>query len=232
MRADELALVMPAFNEEANIGRSIDAAVATGKRLEADYEVVIVDDGSLDGTADRVREKSATNPRVRLVSFAKNRGFGAALRTALQSAEKALVFYTDSDLQFDLGEIDKLLRHVGEVPVVVGYRVDRQDSMIRKWNAWAWGRLQWMLFGLDVHDIDCGFKLFRREVIHDLPMRSNGAFISTEILLRLQAAGHGICEVPVHHYPRAAGASTGANPVVIAHAFRELWKLRTELRGR
>ena len=115
---------------------------------------------------------------------------------------------------------------------MIGYRVDRQDHRMRKVNAWAWGRLQWALFGLDVRDIDCGFKLFRREVLQSMPMHSDGAFISTEILLRARAAGHRIREVPVHHYPRKAGAPTGANLRVIGKAFRELWELRRELRSR
>jgi hypothetical protein len=115
---------------------------------------------------------------------------------------------------------------------VIGYRVNRQDHLMRKVNAWAWGRLQWALFGLDARDIDCGFKLFRREVLQSMPMHSDGAFISTEILLRARAAGHRIHEVPVHHYPRKAGAPTGANFRVIGKAFRELWELRRELRSR
>jgi len=162
----------------------------------------------------------------------QNRGFGGALKTGLKGADKPHVFYTDSDLQFDLEEIAGLLEAIDEAPVVIGYRVDRQDHRMRKVNAWAWGRLQWALFGLDVRDIDCGFKLFRREVLQSMPMHSDGAFISTEILLRARAAGHRIREVPVHHYPRKAGAPTGANLRVIGKAFRELWELRRELRSR
>ncbi|MGH7856640.1 MAG: glycosyltransferase family 2 protein, partial [Candidatus Binatia bacterium] len=225
-----LSIVMPAYNEEANIAPAVRAAVAAAEPLASDYEIVVVNDGSRDGTAERVEEEARANPRVRLISFPENRGFGAAVKTGLKAAGKALVFYTDSDLQFDLAEIGKLLARIEECPVVIGYREDRQDHWMRIVNAWAWGRLQYVLFGLDVHDIDCGFKLFRREVLREMPMRSNGAFLSTEILLRAQAAGHRICEVPVRHYPRRAGAPTGANLRVILRAFKELWVLRRELR--
>lgn len=225
-----LSIVMPAYNEEANVAAAVRAAAAAGERFADDYEIVIVDDGSRDATGERVREEERANPRVRLIQFPQNRGFGAAVKTGLKAADKPLVFYTDSDLQFDLGQIGDLLAHAGTYPVVIGYRVNRQDHFVRKVNAWAWGMLQRVLFGLRVHDIDCGFKLFRREVLQEMPMRSDGAFLSTEILLRAQAAGHRIFEVPVQHYPRKAGAPTGANFRVIRKAFVELWKLRRELR--
>ena len=225
-----LSIVMPAYNEEANVGRAIDAAREAVRRFADDFEIVIVDDGSRDRTAERVAEAAKADPRVRLISFPENRGFGAAVKTGLKAAEKPLVFYTDSDLQFDLAQIGDLLARIDEAPIVVGYRVNRQDHWVRLLNAWAWGRLQYVLFGLDVHDIDCGFKLFRREVVQRLPMHSDGAFLSTEILLRARAAGYPIVEVPVQHYPRTAGSSTGANWNVIAKAFRELWALRAELR--
>jgi len=115
---------------------------------------------------------------------------------------------------------------------VVGYRVNRQDPWIRKLNAQAWGSLQRLVFGIRVRDIDCGFKIFRREVVAEMPMHSDGAFISTEILARAMAAGHRIVEIPVRHYPRRAGAPTGANPGVILKAFREMAELWGDLRAR
>ena len=231
-RSPGLSLVMPAYNEEANVGAAARACAAAGEKFAEDYEVIVVDDGSRDRTSECVQAEARTNPRVRLIRLPQNRGFGGALKTGLKGADKLHVFYTDSDLQFDLEEIAGLLEAIEEAPVVIGYRVDRQDHLVRKVNAWAWGRLQWALFGLDVRDIDCGFKLFRREVLQAMPMRSDGAFISTEILLRARAAGHRIREVPVHHYPRKAGAPTGANLRVIGKAFRELWELRRELGSR
>jgi glycosyltransferase involved in cell wall biosynthesis len=229
-RCAGLSLVMPAYNEEANVADAIRACATAGDTFAEDYEVIVVDDGSRDHTAERVSHEAQTNPRVRLISLPQNRGFGGALKAGLKAADKPLVFYTDCDLQFDLNELGGLLEKADGCPIVVGYRVNRQDHFVRKMNAWAWGRLQWVLFGLDVRDIDCGFKLFRREVLQEMPMRSDGAFIATEILLRARAAGHRICEVPVQHYPRKAGAPTGANLKVIRKAFRELWDLRKELR--
>jgi glycosyltransferase involved in cell wall biosynthesis len=225
-----LSIVLPAYNEEANITEAIRVARETAARFAEAYEVVIVDDGSCDRTADRIREAAERDASVRLISLPENRGYGAAVKTGLQAARLPLVFYTDSDLQFDLGQIADLLARIDEFPVVIGYREDRQDHWMRNVNAAAWGMLQRLVFGLRVRDIDCAFKLFRREVVEKMPMRSEGAFLSTEILVRAQTAGHRIFQLPVRHYPRKAGAPTGARFRVIAKAFRELWRLRAELR--
>jgi glycosyltransferase involved in cell wall biosynthesis len=222
---------MPAYDEEANVASAVAAARSAAERFADDWEVVIVDDGSRDATADRVREAAGGDPRVRLLQHPRNRGYGAAVRTGLKAATKPFVFFTDSDLQFDLAEIRLLVDRAGECAVVIGYRKNRQDPWVRKLNAWAWGRLQWALFGLRVRDVDCAFKLFRRDVVADMPMKSDGAFLSTEILLRAEAAGHRVCEVGVTHHPRRAGAPTGAKLAVIRKAFEELWQLRRELRA-
>ncbi|MEA2626792.1 MAG: hypothetical protein QOD06_2837 [Candidatus Binatota bacterium] len=229
-RCRSLSIVLPAYDEEANVGRAIEAARTAGSRFTDDLEIIVVDDGSRDGTTDRVLAEAAVDPRVRLIRFPDNRGYGAAVKTGLQAATKELVFFTDSDLQFDLEQIGELLARSAEAGVVVGYRADRSDSWPRKLNAWAWNRLQRALFDLDVRDVDCAFKLFRREVIASMPMRSEGAFFSTEILVRARAAGHRIVELPVRHYPRRAGSPSGARVAVIARAFRELWRLSGDLR--
>ena len=230
-RLEGLSIVLPAYNEEANIGAAVTAARAAGERFARDFEVIVVDDGSRDATGERVLAAAGGDSRIRLIRHEQNRGYGGAVKTGLKAARCPFVFFTDSDLQFDLNEIGDLAARVGEASVVVGYRANRQDNSVRKLNAWAWGRLQRFVFGIRVRDIDCAFKLFRREVIADMPMRSDGAFLSTEILARAMAAGHSIVEIPVHHYPRRAGAPTGARPGVILKAFREMAELWGDLRG-
>jgi glycosyltransferase involved in cell wall biosynthesis len=231
-RLDGLTIVLPAYNEEANVAAAIDAARAAGGRFADDVEVIVVDDGSRDATAERALAAAGGDDRVRLLRHEKNRGYGGAVKTGLKAAKQPYVFFTDSDLQFDLGQIGELIPHLGEAPVVVGYRANRQDPWIRKLNAQAWGMLQRLVFGIRVRDIDCAFKIFRREVVAEMPMHSDGAFLSTEILARAMAAGHRIVEIPVQHYPRRAGAPTGANPGVILKAFREMAELWGELRAR
>ncbi len=230
MKHPGLSIVLPAYNEEANIDEAIRLAGEAASRFADEHEVIVVDDGSRDRTSERVGEAARSDPRVRLISLPENRGYGAAVKTGLQAARMPLVFFTDSDLQFDLGQIADLLAKIDEFPVVIGYRVDRQDHWMRKLNAFGWSVLQRLFFGLQVRDIDCAFKLFRREVLESMPMRSDGAFLSAELLVRATAAGNRICQIPVRHYPRKAGAPTGARLGVIARAFRELWELKGELR--
>ncbi len=225
-----LSAVMPAYNEEANVGRAIEAVRAAIEPWFDRIEVIVVDDGSRDRTADEVRKASEADPRVRLVQHPKNRGYGAAVTSGLRAAELPLVFYTDADLQFDPRQITALLARADEAPIVVGYRRNRQDPWHRKLNAWAWNVLQWAFFGLSIRDIDCAFKLLRREVIQSVDLAAEGAFFSTELLLRAKAKGFAIVEVPVDHFPRQAGAPTGARLGVIARAFVEMWRLRRELR--
>lgn len=225
-----LSAVMPAFNEEANVAGAIQAIVAASDPLFDRLEVIVVDDGSRDHTAEKVRDAALADPRVRLMQHQVNRGYGAAVTTGLRAAALPLVFYTDADLQFDPRQISDLLAKIDDAPIVVGYRRNRQDRWHRKLNAWAWNLLQWMFFGLSVRDVDCAFKLLRREVISAIDLAAEGAFFSSELLLRAKAKGFAIVEVPVDHYPRRAGAPTGARLGVIARAFREMWRLRRELR--
>ncbi len=139
------------------------------------------------------------------------------------------VVFTDADLQFRLADLVALFDVAEEVDVVAGYRAPRVDSPFRRLLGWGWGRLVRLLYGLRIRDVDCAFKLFRREVLDAIPIESVGAFINTEILVRANAAGFRIREVPVRHYPRVSGTASGARPRVILRALRELVTLRSRL---
>ncbi len=225
----QLSFVMPAFNEEGNIAESIRRCVSTGVELGLDFEVVVVDDGSSDDTRTILQRCCEADPRVRAVLHAKNGGYGAALRSGLLAARKDHVFFTDADLQFDLKEISRLLAKADRYDIVAGYRSPRRDPLVRRFNGWAWSRLVGFVFGLQVRDVDCAFKLFDRQVFEQVPIYSLGAFINTEILVRARAKGFSVTEVAVSHFPRSHGEQSGANLRVIAKAFRELFSLRREL---
>ncbi|HEY7114442.1 MAG TPA: glycosyltransferase family 2 protein [Thermoanaerobaculia bacterium] len=226
---ESLTVALPAYNEEANIAAMIEDVVRTVGPLAADWEVVVVDDGSRDQTAAAVSEIESREPRVRLVRHERNRGYGAAVWTGLTSARKELVFFTDSDRQFDLSEIRGLLEWLRGGDLAVGYRSPRRDPLARKINGWAWSRLVNLLFGYTARDIDCAFKVMRRSVVEALRqgVRSQGATFSAELLVRAKAAGFRIRELPVEgHRPRAAGSPTGARLSVVLRAFRELAAFR------
>ena len=208
MARPALSLVMPAYNEAGNIERAVRAAAAAGDKAGT-YEVVVVDDGSRDATGERLAALEAEmGARLRVVRHEKNRGYGAALRSGFAAAEGDLVFYTDSDNQFDLSELASVIPLMSEWDAVLGYRIDRKDARRRLLTSWVFNRLSCAVFDLDVRDINCSFKLFRRDVLRALPLQSDDFFIDTEIVVRLHRAGFRCVERGVTHLPRLAGRST------------------------
>ncbi len=224
-----LSLCMPAYNERDNLGDTLDAAIAILPEFVQRFEIVVVDDGSRDDTAEIVASYAWRDRRVRLVRHEQNRGYGAAVTSGLRAAEGDLVAFTDSDGQFSFLDIPQLLTQLKDHDVVIGYRYRRADNRLRLFNAWAWNRLIRMVLGVRVKDLDCAFKLFRRKIVARLRLKSTGAAINAEMLVQCVRGGVKLCEVPVNHYPRYAGAPTGAALKVILRAFRELprlWKYR------
>jgi glycosyltransferase involved in cell wall biosynthesis len=226
----QLSLVFPVFDEEDNIGQLLEQALTLAPRLAPEFEIVVVDDGSGDGSARIIEAHRLAEPRVRVIRHAANRGYGAALRAGLREARGELVFFSDADLQFDLDELATLLAHARDFDIVAGYRRPRRDPWHRRLLAAAWGTLVRGLFDLPVRDIDCAFKVFRRHVLEAIPIASVGAFVNTEMLVRARQAGFRIHQVPVTHRRRRFGSQTGARPRVIVRALFELLALYRELR--
>ena len=230
-RLPGLSASFPAHNEEDNVEPMIADLLAALPDFAERFEVIVVDDGSRDRTFERASAVAARDPRVRVVRHEVNRGYGAAVWTGLVSGTMEYAFFTDGDRQFDVAQIADLIPHIADHDVVVGYRLDRQDNWIRILNAHAWNWLVRTLFHVPVRDVDCAFKLFRREVLQGLEVRSGGAMFSAELIARLGARGARIVEVPVRHLPREKGSSSGGNPRVIARAFRDLFALYGELKA-
>ena len=227
-----ITLFFPCYNEQANIGRVVKEALQLVETLKADHEVIIVDDGSSDDTGRLADELAANNEHVRVIHHPQNLGYGAALQSGFRAAVKELVFYTDGDGQFDINELPQLLPLAERYDVVSCYRLKRQDSFVRKFNAWCWTKLVCLMFNMNLRDIDCAFKLFRRRILDDIEMRSTGALIDAEILARLVRKGCAVVQRPVRHYPRVHGEQTGAKLSVILRAFRELFMLRRSIVAR
>jgi len=230
-RVPELSVFFPAHNEEANVRATTESILQVLPEVAERYELLIVDDGSTDATPRLADELSGLRPNVRVIHHATNRGYGGAVRTGLYNCRFDLISYIDGDGQFDFGEIRGFLPYIDQYDLVIGYRAQRQDSVRRSLNARAWGMLMRILFGLKVRDVDCAFKLIRRRDLQALTrLRSDGAMISAELLIRSRNAGLRMKELPVNHYPRRAGAQTGASPRVILKAFRDLLGLMRALR--
>ena len=226
-----LSVIFPAFNEEANIRHTVEAARAVLPNLAETWEIILVNDGSRDATTPICDELAEQYPEVRAIHHTDNRGYGAALKSGILAARYDYIFFTDSDGQFDLQELENLIEWASHYDIVTGYRAKRQDPPHRLINAWGWKTLVRMLLGVKVRDIDCAFKVFQRSVFDRVQIRSVGAMVNTEILAQANAFGMRIHEIKVSHYPRRAGKPSGANLRVIAKAFRELFRLWGQLRN-
>jgi len=226
-----ISVVLPAHNEAENIRTTVENCVLYLEQNVSDYEVIVVNDGSTDDTQKIVEELQSTNSKVVLVNHPVNMGYGSALRSGFDKASSEYIFFMDSDGQFDINDLDRLIPIVSAKDVVIGYREDRADSFPRLLNAWLYGLYIYLTFGLKVRDMDCAFKVFPTKAYQDIrPIKSGGALFSAEFLIKLRRKGFKLREVPVRHFPRQFGTQSGANIKVILRMFKESWKLRNELR--
>ena len=227
-----LTFFFPAYNEQENIERTVERALDEIGPLVPSIEVLAVDDGSTDRTAEMADALAAADPRVR-VHHQPNRGYGGALKSGFANARGELICFSDGDLQFDLREMGRLLERLADagkpVDAVVGYRIRRRDPFHRIFIAKTYNAIVSVAFGLRVRDIDCAMKVFRREVFDGLRLDADGPFLSAELLIKLRARGVRMAQVGVTHYPRAAGTNTGASFRKILRTFRDLARLRWAL---
>lgn len=220
MTFDTISAVLPAYNEEENIEiattRMADALRSLNLR---DWEVIVVDDGSIDKTPAIADRLAAADPaHIRVIHHHPNRGYAEALKSGFTSARYQLVFYTDSDNQFDVGELKKLLPLIEDADIVCGFRIYRFDPLTRLVLSWGYNLLVRIIFRINVRDIDCAFKLFRREVFDKIAIESKKFFVDAEILAKARFHGMKLVEIGVRHYPRQAGHST----VRASHIFSTL----------
>jgi len=230
----ELSIVVPAFNEAANIGPVVERAAAHLETRGIDYEIHVVDDGSSDGTAGRIADVSARFPRVTIVRHARNRGYGAAIRSGLAASSGKHVLVSDGDGQFAIErDLDALWMRRGQADLVLGVRNPRSDPPLRRMAGWIYSRMlvRWLLGGR-FRDVNCGFKLVARPVFEGMDLQSTGALISAELLTRARLRGATFVEVNVAHGRRRYGRATGLLPSVVIRMLRELVALRASILGR
>jgi glycosyltransferase involved in cell wall biosynthesis len=203
-----LSVFFPAYNDSGTIASLVIRAVQTAARLTPDFEVIVVNDGSSDSTAQIADELARQYPQVRVVHHARNRGYGGALRTGFQSATKDLVFYTDGDAQYDPGEMEILWAQMrGGIDLVNGYKISRSDPLHRIIIGRVYHHIVKLMFGLTVRDVDCDFRLMRRRIFERINLKKTSGVICLEMMKKITDGGFRIVEVPVHHYHRAFGKS-------------------------
>ncbi len=217
-----ISVVLPAHNEEEAIATTVQDVIDTLSRWKLDFEVIVVDDGSHDDTGAILDTLSAVQTCLSVIHHPVNKGYGAALVSGFTATSKDLTFFMDSDGQFDIHDLEGFFPLIEHYDAVLGYRIDRQDTWVRKLNAWGWKILVWLVFKLPVRDVDCAFKLYRAKFFAQHHLETRGAMISTEILYKFRRAGYTYVEVGVRHLPRRGGKATGAKPAVIVRAFREM----------
>ncbi|HJQ68003.1 MAG TPA: glycosyltransferase family 2 protein [Blastocatellia bacterium] len=220
---DSISAVLPAFNEQDNIETATTRMADVLRSLSLrDWEVIIVDDGSADATGEIADRLAAADPdHIRVFHHSPNRGYAEALKTGFTSARSQLIFYTDSDNQFDVREISNLLPLIEDADIVSGFRIYRFDPLTRLVLSWGFNLLVRIIFRINVRDIDCAFKLYRREVFDKVQIESKKFFVDAEVLAKAKYYGFRLAEVGVRHYPRTAGSST-VRPSHIISTLREL----------
>jgi len=228
---DGVSVFLPAHNEAGNIERVVIGWRAELPRVTDDWEIIVVDDGSRDDTGAIADRLSSADPRVGVVHHEVNRGYGGAVISGITASSKSWVLLCDGDGQFDPADIEILARRAGDSDVIVGRRGHRADPFMRRLNGRAWTIFMRILFGIAISDIDCGFKLFRRELIVPAELKARGAMISTELMARMAGRGARMAEVDVRHLPRQTGQQSGASVRVIMRAFRELMVLYRDIRS-
>jgi len=227
-----LSLVLPAYNEEANIEFVVRDALGVLPSFTNDFEIIVVNDGSQDTTREIVARLASADNRVRPVHHIRNQGYGAALTSGFRVSRCDFVMFMDADRQFDIRDLRYLAPFAAEFDVVAGFRKERNDPLHRRLFAECFNVVVRVLFGVHLRDIDCAFKLFRGELIRGMTLTSPGALINTEIQAKARHQCARLQQIGVNHYPRIAGQPTGGSPRVILRAIRETlmlwWRMRAE----
>jgi glycosyltransferase involved in cell wall biosynthesis len=207
-RTPSLTVFFPAYNDSGTIASLVIRAVQVASRLTPDFEVIVVNDGSRDTTREIADELARTYPQVRAIHHPQNRGYGGALRTGFGAATKDLIAYTDGDAQYDPSELEALWQRLTpDVDVVNGYKISRSDPMHRIVIGRVYHHAVKLLFRLRIRDVDCDFRLMRREIFNRVRLERDTGVICLEMMRKIQDAGFRIVEVPVHHYHRTHGQS-------------------------
>ena len=206
---ESLSVFFPAYNDAPSLPALIGKTFEVLGKSVSDFEVIVIDDGSRDKTDAVLHQLQAIHgPRLRIITHEENRGYGGALRSGFEAAAKDLVFYTDGDGQYDVGELPKLLAEMKpDVGLVNGYKIERNDPWHRIWIGNVYKKFARFMFRVRIRDIDCDFRLIRRELLDKLKLVSTSGTICVELVRKLELSGCRVVEVAVHHYPRLHGRS-------------------------
>lgn len=227
-----ISVILPLYNEESNIRNVIENSVdfLQTQEIFKEYELIAIDDGSRDNTDITLRRLVYDIPYLKIITHSKNLGYGRAIMSGVKVSQYPLLLFMDADGQFDISEIKKVVFYLRDFDVFIGYRYKRRDSFYRMILGKIYGWLVFLLFGLAIRDINCGFKVFRREILRSEDIQCRDGVFYTEILLKAKNNGYKIKEIPVEHFPRLNGTATGTSLKVISNSIIDLIKLKYSLR--
>jgi len=234
-KLDEISVFFPAFNLEGYIAQTVEKAVKFMPKVASKYEIIVVNDGSNDNTGSVLLQLKKKYRNVSVITHKTNKGYGAALKSGFYGARYKYIAFTDGDGQFDIRDLSKFVAKQKEkdFDMVIGYYLGRKVSTLTIITSKIWELFVFLLFGLKVRDIDCGFKLIKKEVLDTIERLESerGAFISSELLIKAKKKGFKIAEVGVRHFERTkdAKSKTGRSLKVILGSFKDLFRLRAKL---
>lgn len=209
MAKPSISVFFPCYNDAGTIAAMVIRALQTLREITDDYEVIVVNDASPDDSMRILSELSCIlPPEFRIVAHETNRGYGGVIRSGIAAAKKEWVFYTDGDAQYDVRELKLLAEKISDdVDFINGWKIKRRDPLHRIWIGIAYQYFVKLLFGLKIRDVDCDFRLMRREIFDVVQLESDTGAITFELVKKAQDAGYRFVEVPVHHFYRQYGES-------------------------
>lgn len=229
MNNKSISVVLPVYNEEGNIYEVVREITDFLPSVTIDFEIIAVNDGSIDRTSDILEELSSTDSRVKVIQHKKNKGYGAALISGLEKAGKELILIMDADRQFNIFELKGFIPYIEDFDIVAGFRIKRKDPFPRYLLGVCFNLMSKILFRTNTKDINCGFKLFKGELLHNINLTMEGALINVEFMALLRRTKARIKEVGVNHYPRFFGKQTGGSLKIIREAFLSIFLLMRRL---
>lgn len=227
---ESISVFFPAYNDAKSIGKLVADAQETLKNLTNDFEIIVVNDGSADETADVLQELLKTHGKMRIVTHETNRGYGAALQSGFLAAKKDLIFYTDGDGQYDVNELALLFEKLdAKTDVVNGYKISRADGKRRKYVGESYNKMAHFFFDLPIRDVDCDFRLIRKSALENVNLSSTSGGICVELVYKLARKGCNFTEIAVNHYSRPHGKSQFFTFARIAKTLADFFSLWLKL---
>ncbi len=226
-----ISVFFPAYNDEGTIAKIVSDADSVLNSIIKDYEILIIDDCSPDNTGKIADKLAKSNKKIKVIHHEKNKGIGGVLVSGYKNAKKDYVFYTDGDAQYDIKEIEKLIKYIPQSDIVIGYRKKRADPFIRKLTSKVYNILIRVLFNLKVKDVDCSFKLIKKSLIDQIDLKTSSGFVDAELMWKLKKKyNHKIIQIPVNHYERKFGKTQFFKFKLIYDMFLDMFKIRFNLK--